>query len=194
MEEKFFVLKEQIRKLCDDKKFRHSKWFFKYHLEIVERISLELCEKYEKADKGLVMLIVWMHDYEKIVDLSEQNKGEVDDGVEFLVKIGFERELSEKVVDYIKILDRKENIQEAEIEIQIVSSADGASHLVGPFYCLWWYENPSKSFEDLMADNKAKALKDWNKKVVIPEIREAFGARHRFQLEQCGEFSEKYLS
>ena len=186
-------LKRNVSKLSSDKNFKHNKWFFKYHLEIVEKISLELCEIHKEADRDLTLIMVWMHDYGKIINFDNQRKETFVSGLDFLTKIGFDSEISQRVINYIEILDRKENIQEAPIEVKIVSSADGAAHLIGPFFSLWWHENSTKEFEELMKDNKSKILKDWNKKIVLPEIRKSFETRHVFLLEQCGEFPERFL-
>lgn len=186
-------LKEKIKELCENQKFIHYRWFFRYHLEIVEKISLELCDVYKNADRKLVLMMVWMHDYGKIVNFNDQYVETLGSGLEFLIKLGFDREISQKAIDCIEIIDKKENIETAQIEVQIISSADGAAHLVGPFFYLWWYENYKKEFEVLMNDNKEKLLKDWKRKIVIPEVKKSFENRHDFLLEQCGNFPEKFL-
>jgi len=45
-----------------------------------------------------------------------------------------------------------------------------------------------------MKDNIYKINKDWNRKIVLPEARKAFEARHNISLERCGIFPEKYIS
>ncbi|MFA5872102.1 MAG: hypothetical protein WC858_05300 [Parcubacteria group bacterium] len=164
-------------------------------MEIVEKIALETCDIYQEADKNVVLAMTWLHDYGKMVDFSNQYESTQVKGSELMGSLGFEKDFISKTIMFIKMLDSKLaiDINKAPLEVKILSSADGAAHFVGPFFFLWWYENSNKKFEELMEDNEKKALKDWNKKVVIPEIREKFEPRFKFLLEQAGNLPEKYL-
>lgn len=189
-------LKDEIIKLSQNTKFIHHKWFIKYHLEIVEKISIELCDIYKDADKNIVLILVWMHDYWKIINYSNEHEETLLKWEDFLINLWFGKELSKKIISYIEIYDKKENLasEKTPIEIKIVSSADWASHLVWPFFYLWWYENNSKDFEELMKNNTKKALIDWEKKVVLPEVKENFLERHNFLLEQSWKINDKFLN
>lgn len=193
MEEKIEKLRKEVIELCKKPDFIHNKWFVKYHLEIFEKIALEAANFYPEADKDMIITLVWMHDYGKIIDFDNQYSKTLTHWWPFLEKLWFPKNFIEKVIDNIRIMDEKKDIENSNIEVKIASSADWASHLVWPFYNLWWYENYEKDFEELMDDNRKKALKDWNKKVFLPEIKTAFEARFNFLLEQSWDFPDKFL-
>lgn len=177
--------------------FVHHEWFVEYHLRIVERIALELCDLYPTADREMVRLMVWLHDYGKIVDFANQNTKTLTAGMEALISTGFNDEIATRAIKYVEIADKKENLESelTPIEVKIVSSADGASHLVGPFFPLYWKENPDVPFQNLMKENIRKSTVDWEKKVVLPEVKRVFENRHKFLLEQAGgQIPEKFFS
>lgn len=195
------TLKNHVREASANPEFVHHKWFVKWHLEIVERIATELLQYYPEADAELVEVMVWLHDYGKILDFDNQYEKTLTAGREKLLEIGFESEFVERAISYIEILDKKleVDLHDAPIEVKIVSSADGCSHMVGPFMYTIWHEGtdmayPNKTMEELMAMNVAKAQKDWNRKIVLPEARQAFESRHQHILETSGELPTRFLS
>lgn len=189
-------LKQEVTKVSSNPNFIHHKWFVEFHLKIVEQLTNELCEIYLDADKNLSLILVWIHDYGKILGEREDLEKVIDLTRTLLVNLKFNKKDIDKCTKYLRIFESKMEVDlhNAPIEVKIVSSADAASHLVGPFYSLWWLENPNKPFQDLMEDNKRKALKDWTRKVVLPEIKQAFYNRHQFILENSGETPKKFLN
>lgn len=193
MDQLIHQFKTHVMTAAQNQNFLHHKWYTKYHLEIVEKISLELCAKHGEADKNMVLLLVWLHDYGKILNFNNQYQETITSGKEKLLELGFPEDFVEKAIKFVELFDGKENLNEAPMEVQIVSSADGAAHLVGPFFQIWWHENANKDFQDLMNDVVYKAKLDWDKKVVLPEVRENFQTRHNFLLEQSGQLPERFL-
>src|ERR1043165_9434949 len=173
--------------------FVHHKWYSKYHLEIVERISSELCAMYNHANRELTIAMVWLHDYGKMVGCEDHLKGASQIKSQLLNEMGFESNFIKEIMRAMELLDNEVDLARAPIEVQIVSSADGASHFVGPFQYFWWYENCDKDYKDLMQDNYNKALLDWTKKIVLPEVHKRFETRFRLLLEQCGEFPAHFI-
>lgn len=173
------VLKSHIKRLASNQEFRHNKWYVKYHLEVVEKNALELCDVYPEADRGIVLAMVWMHDYGKIIDFENQYSFTVEKGKEFMDSLDFESSFSGLVIKNIEVMDKKENLDLANIETRIVSSADGLSHYVTPFMTMYWWENPQKSIEDLISDSRNKIEKD-KKKIVITEALSVFKTRTEF--------------
>jgi hypothetical protein len=179
------LIKRNVIQMAEDPIFIHHLWYVTHHLTIVEEISLELCDRYPNADVELVSLLVWMHDYEKITrQVPPESKISEQD---FLTQFGISSEQIQQVLSSLEIIDRKnpEELRTAPIEIQIISSADGASHLVGPFFSIYWWENPNLSIEELRSRNLKKLTTDWERKIVLPEVKKAFESQYFYLLNSC---------
>lgn len=195
MLDKIVAFRELVKDAASNPEFVHHKWFVRWHLEIVEKIASELCEHYTDADRELVEVLVWLHDYGKIVDFDHEYSATLTEGPKALASVGFPADFAQKAVSYIETLDKKLEIDlhQAPIEVQIVSSADGCSHMVGPFLQLYWYEHADKPYHELMISNRAKLDKDWNRKIVLPEARQAFEGRYKFLVELTGTLPARYV-
>ena len=180
IEDAVITLKKYIKKLSSNINFPHHEWFIKYHIRIVEKIALELCHAYPSADKNLVIATVWFHDYGKLIDFKNEHRVTQESGLSRMVDLGLSTAFAKRVLESINVIDTKKGLRNASIETKIVSSADGASHLVGPFFALHWRDNPNTAIEKLIAENKRKLLVDWNRKIVLPEVKKAFEARYIF--------------
>ncbi len=186
MRKKIEAWKGHVRELSSRQGFIHHEWFVRWHLEIVEQMALELCDKYPEADKELVEVMVWLHDYGKILNFDDQYNETLSSGRVKLTEIGFAQDFVERAISGIATMDKKMelDLREAPIEVQIVASADGCSHMVGPFLSLYWREHPELSTEELMAANRTKLEKDWTRKITLPEARAAFTSQYAFLMSQ----------
>ncbi len=186
---------QHVKEKAQDPSFKYADWFLKYHLEIVEQIALEACDLYDSVDRDFVQLLCWLHDYGALTSGSNEHHATLTEGRMALLDIGFSKAIIDTALASVKTIDAADpaSLQDAPIEVKIVSSADAASHYVGPFYRLWWHENPDKSVAQLIDDNLKKSQRDWNRKMILPEFKEAFLARKAAIDEQSGLFPNKYF-
>src|SRR3989338_1896675 len=105
MEELILKFKKHVITEAKKSKFIHNQWYVQYHLEIVEKIALELCDKYKRTDTKLVLLMVWLHDYGKILDFNNRDKVTVIKGRKKLEELGFSPQFIQKAISYTKIVD-----------------------------------------------------------------------------------------
>jgi hypothetical protein len=189
-------LKDEIARSANNPDFIHHTWYLKYHLELVERIANELLGVYPSADRELVLVLVWIHDYGKMITTFEDRKATLVHGRHMLLEIGFGAAFVDRVIEYVDIMDSNATVdlEKSPIEVKIVSSADGCSHLVGPFFQLWFWENPARPFEELMDGNLHKAKAAWERKIVLPEAREAFRVRNQVIMELNGTLPKRFIT
>jgi len=201
MQDKIEAFKAHVREASANPDFVHHLWFVKWHLEIVEKLALELASHYPEADRDLVEVMAWLHDYAKILDFDRQHERDLlDKGRDKLIELGFAEDFANKAADYIEMHDKSQemDLRQAPIEVQISSTADGCAHVVGPFMVLFWHEATDRTFtnktlEELMAINRKKLDKDWNYKIVLPEARKAFAKYHDVFLQITGELPDKFF-
>ncbi len=179
MEELLNTLRAHIAEKASDASFVHHKWFTKWHLAVVEMISLDLMKYYPEADGATLIALSWMHDYGKIIDFDNQyDHTYIEAGRQQMIKLGFDETFATKIADSVKIFDKKDHLENESIEIRIVSSADACSHLVGPWISLYWHENPNIPFEKIMEENVRKLGIEWDLKVTIPEAIQTYKQLH----------------
>ncbi|MDG4859370.1 hypothetical protein P8605_14570 [Streptomyces sp. T-3] len=190
------AFREAMRRAYTAPTFRHHRWYVPHHLELVERLAAEFLGHYPQADRAKVSALVWLHDYGKALHNSSSYHATLSEGTLRLREAGLDESFVADVVTYAEMLDRAPelDLSRAPVEVRIASSADGCAHLVGPFFHLYWWENPERPYEQLMAENLRKLDKDWHRKIVLPEARAAFDGRHRMLREQSGELPERFLT
>lgn len=202
MEQKVQAFRDHVTQLAADPAFVHRKWFIEWHLKIVERIALELAEHYPEVDHHFISVLAWLHDYGKLLDYDRQYEHAMyGKGCDKLIELGFDEAFATKAADSIELMDKKMDVDlhGAPIEVQIISSADGCSHLAGPFMHLFWHEATDttftgKTFEELMELNRKQAMKDWERKIVLPEARAACEKYYQVTMAQSGALPKKFLT
>lgn len=173
--------------------FIYREWIVPYHLEIVERITMELCDIYQNANRDIVQVLVWFHDFGKPFNEENEKESTAVEGVLCLRECGFSEDFINAVVRYWELMEKKNEIDlsTTPIETQIISSADGASHLVGTFYA--GYFGDGNDFITTQKRLREKIDVDWNRKITLPEVRVAFKDRYLKARELLGEFPESFI-
>lgn len=176
------------------KDFTYHEWMVDYHLKIVEKIALELCDIYKEADRDIVLALVWFHDFGKPIDEKNERAVTLKEAPKTMLECGFSQEFIDKVIEYWQLMEKKNeiDIRTTPIEVQIVSSSDGASHFTGVFYPSYFNED-GDNFTTTQKHLKEKIEKDWNRKIVLPEVQKAFEERYKKAKELLGEFPDNFL-
>jgi hypothetical protein len=195
MQENLTKFKSIVIENFSRKDFTYHEWMVEYHLKIVEKIAMELCDIYTEADRDMVQALVWFHDFGKPLDEKNERAVTLTEGPKVMLECGFSQEFINKVVECWQLMEKKNeiDIRTTPIETQIVSSSDGASHFTGVFYPSYFNED-GDNFTTTQKYLKEKIEKDWNKKIVLPEVQKAFESRYLKAKEMLGEFPDKFLN
>ena len=193
MTEPIQKLKEIVRVNNTNPDFTYHEWMFEHHLEIVHRIAIELCDIYTEADREVVEALVWFHDYGKSIDEENEREVTLTKGPEVMLECGFAPDFISKVLEYWELMEQKNeiDIRTTPIEVQIISTADGCSHFVGMFYPSFFGDG--HTIEVTKQHLREKIEQDWNRKIVLPDAREAFEARYLRAKELLGEYPERFI-
>lgn len=165
--------REHVIELTNNKTFLHHEWYLEHHLKLVLKLALECQEKfYPHANRNLIELLVWLHDYGKIVDRKNKYQATYTIGKAKLIEIGFSENIVQRTIEMIKLIDQKTNLEKTPIEVKIVASADAASHLLyGEFYFLLWKDRPNLSLREMRRKHLEKLSTD-QEKMVLSQFRE----------------------
>lgn len=192
---KLDAFKQIVAKNCENADFIYREFFVNDHLLIVEKIAMELCNIYKKADQAVVFALVWFHDFGKPIDINHERAVTREKGVKAMKMVGLEDDFINKVLKFWERMEMKNEIDlsKENIEVQIVSSADGASHFVGKFFSTYFRDDPIESIKETEEKIKNKIKQDWDRKIVLPEVKIAFKDRYFIALELVGEYPDKFI-
>lgn len=187
MKQKIQALIQKVIANSSLEEFEYREWFVAYHLKIVEEIALSLVEKYPEADRDLTQVLAWVHDYSKPFAKTKEEEKEMLIPMlsEAMQSLDFEPDFIERTTQSLKEIESKDEkvLENAAIEVRIVSSADGASHFFGPFFSSYFRDDKNEPLSRTMDRVIKKAQRDWNRKIVLPEARELVKDRYEILLD-----------
>ena len=193
MKEKLEKFREIVKTNNARPDFVYRDWMFEHHLEIVHRIAMELCDIYTDADRDIVEALVWFHDFGKPLDEENERPVTRTQGPKVMSECGFAEDFIAKVLEYWELMEKKNeiDIRTTPLEVQIISTADGCSHFVGMFYPSFFGDGDSL---DVTREHLSKKIEvDWNRKIVLPEAREAFQDRYERAKELIGQYPQTFI-
>lgn len=188
------IFRDIVLKNFSQEKFKYHEWMWEYHLKIVEKIAWELCDIYPNANRDIVWALVWFHDFWKPFDEKREREYTLTEWVDAMRKSGYPENFVAQTVDFWEIMEKKNeiNLHDAPIEVKIISSADGASHFVWVFYPSYFNED-WENFDSTQERLRKKITKDWERKIVLPEVKKIFQKRYQYAQEMLWIFPDKFL-
>lgn len=152
-------------------KYGPSVW--RYHLEVVADYALKLAKKL-KADREVVELAAYLHDYAALADGKNDKRHHIlgaKEAKRILLSLGYSKEKTDLVAECILCHRGSVPLKRRTKEAKIIASADAMSHfryIPDMFYLA--YNRHGLSTEEGAAWLKGKLKRSWNK-IAISEGR-----------------------
>jgi 5'-deoxynucleotidase YfbR-like HD superfamily hydrolase len=186
MDEKIQKLAEIVKNSCSRQDFEYRDWFYDFHLTKVSELALLFAEIYAEVDADTVRVLALVHDFSKPFCSSKEDEKEqlLPMIQKQLLNLKFEQQFIEKIISVIREVESKDTLDmsTASIEAKIVSSSDGASHFFAPFFYSYFRNDKDEYIRDTMRRVVAKARRDWERKIVLPEAKELVRSRYELLL------------
>ncbi len=160
-----------------------GKWSWKNHVPIVASFADQLCEQFG-GSVDLAVAGALLHDFgDAFVDRHDNHHEKISEqeAQKVLVAAGYKAE--EIVIITTDILAKhscKNGILPETVEGKIVATADGLAHLSTDFYLqfAWMHLPEGKNFSEYKRWVLEKVERDYNEKVLFPEIKDELKDRY----------------
>lgn len=171
-------LKNEVRKLYDKKnpsRTNWADWLYKNHIFLVADEAKRLARRFG-ANEELCQAAGLLHDIADS-EMSRDNKNHPDRSNEIareiLKRAGFSNEEIEKVVeDAIRFHGCLGKEKPKTIEGKVMATADAVVHLTSDFYLyfFWGSASEGRTYEDTKVLAAEKIERDFNKKILFPDL------------------------
>jgi putative nucleotidyltransferase with HDIG domain len=162
-------------------------WFYEEHILVVEKLAMDLCHRYPKADKDAVTLMVYFHDIGRIHGHDEDHDlYGANYAKRVLTKNSFDQDFIDLVINGCRTHSCDDYGKPESLEGKILATADALSHFHQGFYLRIlssWSKKidtehypelkPKADYHQLKTKLFAKIDRDLNEKIFFEEIRQA---------------------
>ena len=169
-------IKSLIKKECS--KGLIADWFFSVHLLGVEKFAKWLLSKLPKANKGIVMLGVWLHDLQRIRGLKgDHQKIGAREAEKVTKQFGYNKLTIDKVQKIILSHSCFNDQKPKTVEGKILATADAMAHYHNDFY-LQIAVTGQRSLKGYKEWVLEKLDRNYNVKICFPFAKKKIKARH----------------
>jgi len=163
-------VRELVRTTCDEvAKELPNQW--EGHFLIVLDFAKELAEKYPKADREIIELAVYLHDFSRLYGGEEEHHlKSAAEAEKILSNLGYPNDRVVHVCDCIA--NHRTGGNPKTIEAKILSVADALSHFRAIPYFMWLRGRKKEEFRYSMEWIFEKIGKDWKHRMMLPGAKD----------------------